>query len=291
MKRTLFLAGLLIGCPAATTEPQEEESPQEAAASAEEAPAPTEEKKAMIGDGVDEAAFKKMHELSDARAPDPQGEAVEIAGATGYLSLPEGEGPHPGVVVIHEWWGLNDNIKYWADRLAAVGYAALAVDLYGGKVATNADDAASYMKSVEQSAANEILVAAHVFLGSDDRVRAPKVGSIGWCFGGGQSLQLAIAESGLDAAVMYYGFPTMDEELLGKIEAPILGIFANQDDFIPPDKVDAFAKALEKAGVAHTIHRYDAVHAFANPSNAKYDQAAAADAFEKSKAFFAEHLR
>ncbi|MEM1026312.1 MAG: dienelactone hydrolase family protein [Myxococcota bacterium] len=241
---------------------------------------------------VDEAAFKKAHALTDAQAPQAEGEMIEVGGAKAYLSLPDGDGPHPGVVVIHEWWGLNQNIKYWTDRMAALGYAAVAVDLYGGKVATDPENAAKYMKSVDQQAANGILTAAHAFLRSDERVKAPKVGSMGWCFGGGQSLQLALADSKLDAAVMYYGFPVTDAAKLKVIEADILALFGGADDFIPMEQVEAFEKALKEAGVDYELHVYEgATHAFANPSNPHYDMKNASDAFEKTKAFLAAKLK
>ena len=247
--------------------------------------------KALASGLVDEAAFKQAHELTDAKAPEPTGEMIEVGGARAYLSLPEGEGPHPGLVVIHEWWGLNQNIEYWSDRMAALGYAAVAVDLYGGKVATDPENAAKYMKDVVQKKANEIMTAAHTFLREDERVMAPKVGSIGWCFGGGQSLQLALADPELDAAVMYYGFPVNDPAQLKAIEADVLALFGGNDDFIPMEQIKGFEAALKKADVDYELHVYEgATHAFANPSNKHYDMENASDAFEKTKAFLATQL-
>jgi carboxymethylenebutenolidase len=240
---------------------------------------------------LSEESFKVLHELKKGAAPEILGETIELAGGEAYLSLPEGKGPHPGIVVIQEWWGLNENIKFWSDRLAAEGYAAVAVDLYDGKVATNRDDAYAYMQSVEDGRAHEILRAALDFLKSDPRIRAPKRGSIGWCFGGGWSLNLALAAPDLDAAVVYYGRLVEDPEELGKIGARICGIFGNQDQGIPPESVDGFVAGLEKAGVDHEIHRYDANHAFANPSSARYDHEAAAAAWEKVREFLAANLR
>jgi carboxymethylenebutenolidase len=195
------------------------------------------------------------------------------------------------MLVIHEWWGLNEHIKHYADRLAAEGYASLAVDLYGGEVATTPDRAMELVKSVSPKKAQGMLTAAHQFLAEDSRIQASSRGVIGWCFGGGWALQHAVHAKDLDAAVMYYGRVVTDVDRLRDIEAPILGVFANNDESIPPDQVDAFDQALDRADVRHQIERYDAEHAFANPSSARYDEAAAAKAWEKTSAFLAESLK
>jgi len=241
---------------------------------------------------LDEASFKQIHEMRTDQSPKPRGIEIDLAGTKAYLSLPENaKAPLPAIVVIHEWWGLNDHIRHWTDRLAADGYAALAVDLFGGKVATNPEEAMALVKGVDEAKAREVLAAAHRFLKEDPRVAASKRGVIGWCFGGGWSLQHALAEPDLDAAVIYYGRLVMDEKQLAKIHARLLGVFANRDKSIPPESVDAFAKALERAGKTIELHRYDAEHGFANPSGARYDQASAADAWEHVRAFFAATLK
>jgi carboxymethylenebutenolidase len=241
---------------------------------------------------VSEAQFKAMHELKTGPAPALQGQRIELAGGHAYLSLPPGaKPPFPAVVVVQEWWGLNDHIKHWTDRLAGEGYAALAVDLYDGNVATTPDSALHYMKQVRTERAREILLAAHSFLARDSRVQATRRGSIGWCFGGGQSLALALAAPDLDACVLYYGHPELDPQVLKAIKAPVLGVFGNQDQSIPPATVDAFDKALTEAGVRHTIRRYDAPHAFANPSNPKYDEKAAGAAWAEVQRFLETELR
>jgi len=239
---------------------------------------------------LSEEDFKALHELTRAKAPPARGGVVEIAGTKAYLSLPERPGPVPGVVVIHEWWGLNDHVRHWTDRLAARGWAALAVDLYGGAVAADPDAAMAAMKAVDEAAALATLRAAHRFLQEDPRVRAPRTASVGWCFGGGWSLQLALAEPELDAAVIYYGRLVTEPERLQAIRADVLGVFGTQDQGIPPDVVDAFDTALDRAVVPHAILRYDAQHAFANPSSARYDQASAADAWERVQAFLERSL-
>ncbi|AEI64080.1 dienelactone hydrolase family protein [Corallococcus macrosporus] len=241
---------------------------------------------------VSEEAFKAMHTLRSDAPPSLQGEEVEVAGTQAYLSLPQGaQGPLPAVLVIHEWWGLNPHIKHWADRLAAEGYAALAVDLYGGKVATTREEALALLKAVDPARAQETLRAAHAFLQQDARVRAPRTGSIGWCFGGGWSLRTAMAIPELDAAVLYYGNPVTDARELAAIQAPVLGIFGTKDPSIPQATVQAFRQALDEAGVRHYILEFEAEHAFANPSGERYDEQAAAGAWQQVAAFLDQHLR
>jgi len=241
---------------------------------------------------LDEEAFKKLHDLSQEKRPPPAGKMIQLKTSRAYLSLPKkGKAPFPAVLVIHEWWGLNGHIKYWADRLAADGYAALAVDLYGGQVALTRDDALKYMKAVDAAKAKAVLKEAHAFLATDERVRAKKRACVGWCFGGGWSLQHALQAPDLDGAVIYYGRLVTDPVQLKAIKAPLLGVFGDQDRGIPPKVVNAFAKALEEAGVKHTILRYDAQHAFANPSSGRYDAKAAEDAWKKVRAFLAKRLK
>jgi len=245
-------------------------------------------------DLLSEEEFKALHQLKEEEAPPGRGETVELPdGTKAYLSLPTA-GPAgarlPGLVVIHEWWGLNSHIRHWTDRLAAAGYAALAVDLYGGAVATTTDEAMKRMQSVDEEASIATLRAAVRYLRESPYVRADRVGSIGWCFGGGWSLKLAIDDPDLDVAVIYYGRLETDPEVLKKIHARILGIFGNRDRGIPPAVVDAFDEGLTKAGVAHEIHRYEADHAFANPSSARYDAKSAEDAWRKVQAFLGQYL-
>jgi carboxymethylenebutenolidase len=244
--------------------------------------------------GLSEEEFKKLHQLKEGEAPAAKGTMVALAdGTQAYLALPEHAQPGlPAVVVVHEWWGLNSHIKHWADRLTLTGRAALAVDLYGGKVATDRDQAAVLMGEANKDPdkAVKTLLAGFDFVKTDARVKAGKVASLGWCFGGGMSLRLAIHAPTLDAAVMYYGFPINDKEELAKIKAPLLGVFGNKDKAIDPAKVDAFDLALTQAGVVHTIHRYDADHGFANPSNAISDEKSAADAWTKVQKFLDEKL-
>ncbi|MBI5850561.1 MAG: dienelactone hydrolase family protein [Planctomycetes bacterium] len=242
---------------------------------------------------LDESSFAALHDLrADAPPARLSGEEIEIDGAKAYLALPaDASAPLPAVLVIHEWWGLNDHVKHWTDRLAADGYAALAIDLYGGTVATTREEAATAMRAVDEAAARATLLAAHRFLARDPRVLARRRGVIGWCFGGGWSLQLALAAPDLDAAVVYYGRLVTDPAALRSIHAPVLGIFGTRDRGIPPASVDAFESAMRDADRACRVLRYDADHAFANPSGARYDQANAAAAWREVRGFLAARLR
>jgi carboxymethylenebutenolidase len=219
---------------------------------------------------------------------------VDGTAVTGYLSRPAGaEGSIPGLLVIHEWWGLNDNIRSMTDRLAGEGYVALAVDLYGGQVAADPGGAQSLMQAAMQNvpAAEENLRQAFAFL--EGEAQATRVGTIGWCFGGGWSLNTALLlPDQVGATVIYYGRVTDEQDRLATLEMPILGIFGGEDQGIPVDSVNAFEEALSSLGKNAQIHIYDgADHAFANPSGTNYQPEAAADAWEKTTAFFAEHLQ
>ena len=249
-------------------------------------PAPVTENKPAETGGLSEEEFKALHTPpAPGQAPVLHGETIDLAGTKAYLSLPEGKGPFPAIIVIHEWWGLNENIEHWADRLAKTGWAALAVDLYGGTVAKTPDEAMAAMKTVDPAKASATIDAAIDFVSKDPRIAAPKRAVIGWCFGGGWSLQTALDHPELDGAIIYYGQLETDPAKLAAIKAQLLGVFGNEDKGIPPAKVNEFEAALKKAGVRETIYRYDAEHAFANPSNPKYDEKASADAWSHVVAF------
>jgi carboxymethylenebutenolidase len=211
---------------------------------------------------------------------------------TGYLARPAGSaGGHPGVIVIHEWWGLNDNVETMARMLAHEGYAALAVDLYGGEAAGDPEGARALMQKVmdDPAPAKDNLRQAHAYL--TRKLGAPRTGVIGWCFGGGWSLQTALLLPELDAAVMYYGRVVTDQDELRALRAPLLGLFGAEDQGIPVDGVRAMEAALGELGKDVTIVVYPgAGHAFANPSGTRYQADAAKDAWAKTTAFFAEHL-
>jgi len=200
--------------------------------------------------------------------------------------------PLPAVIVIHEWWGLNDNVKAMSDRLAAEGYIVLAVDLYGGEIASTPSEARQKMISVVE---NQQLAAANIrqaYEFVDTIAGAPKVGSLGWCFGGGWSLNTAMLfPNDLDAAVIFYGQVTADEDELRPLSTPILGLFGEADDGIPVSSVREFEATLGRLRKDFEIHIYPgAEHAFANPTGDAYDRDAAEDAWQKTIAFLSRTL-
>jgi carboxymethylenebutenolidase len=210
----------------------------------------------------------------------------------GYLAKPaDAASSSPGIIVIHEWWGLNDNIRMMTDKLAGEGYTALAVDMYYGKVAESPDSAGTYARLVNQDEAVDNLTQAYNFLNGEQG--AENIGVIGWCFGGAWSLQTALAHpQKIDATVIYYGRLVTDAQQLEKLQMPVLGIFGAEDDGIPPKTVNAFKSALNEAGVSNSIHIYEnAGHAFANPSGTRYNKEAAEDAWEKTTRFLEANLK
>ena len=185
--------------------------------------------------------------------------------------------------VIHEWWGLNDYIKKEAATFASEmpGVNVIAVDLYDGRVATTAEEAGKYMGEVKTERATAILKGVQLYAG-------PKAqfASIGWCFGGGWSLQEALLGGKQTVGcVMYYGMPEKDVAKLKTLNTDVLGIFASQDKWINPEVVGQFKKDVEAAGKQLTVESYDADHAFANPSNPKFIQEYAAKAHAQSLAY------
>lgn len=200
--------------------------------------------------------------------------------------------PLPAVIVIHEWWGLNDNIRAMADRLAGEGYIVLAVDLFGGKSATAPEQARHQMLEVVENpeAARENIQKAYDFVSMT--AGAPRIGSLGWCFGGGWSLNTAmLLGDDLDAAVIFYGQVSDDEEKLRPITSPILGLFGDLDQGISVGSVQRFEEALQRLRKNHVIHIYPgADHAFANPTGSAYNAVAAEDAWQKTLEFLNLHL-
>lgn len=209
------------------------------------------------------------------------------------MYTPSGSGPFPALVVIHEWWGLNDWVKEQAQKLADQGYVTLAVDLYRGKVATTQDEAHELMRGVPEDRAQRDLLAAFDYLASQQNVKPGNIGSIGWCMGGGYSLDLALAQPKLKACVINYGHLATDESSLKKINAAILGLFGGQDRGIPPDSVNAFTDDLKRLGKTVDTHIYpDAGHAFENPNNkGGYRADDAKDAWDRTVAFLEKYLK
>jgi carboxymethylenebutenolidase len=209
------------------------------------------------------------------------------------LYTPVGRGPFPAIIVIHEWWGLNDWVKEQASKLADQGYAALAIDLYRGQVAEKSDVAHELSRGVPQDRALRDLHAAFEFLQSQPNVKKNRIASIGWCWGGEYALDVALQEPTLAATVINYGSLVTDPESIQKIHAAILGNFGGKDKGITPEDVGKFEAALKQAGKRADIKIYpNAGHAFENPSNkGGYRAADAADAWQRTVKFLNDTLK
>ncbi|MFQ5775910.1 MAG: dienelactone hydrolase family protein [Kiloniellaceae bacterium] len=210
------------------------------------------------------------------------GKAVKAA-----LALPA-KTPAPAILLVHEWWGLNDQIKAVAAEFAREGYVALAVDLYDGRVATARDQAGAYMQAVDPAEATDTLASWVAWLRRHPKATG-KVGTVGWCFGGGWSLNASIAAP-VEATVIYYGRVDRPAEDLKSLEGPVLGHFATRDKWIDEEMVAGFERAMRAAGKSLEVHWYEADHAFANPTGARYDAEDAQLAWRRTLAFFRKHL-
>ncbi|MDW0152969.1 MAG: dienelactone hydrolase family protein [Nitrososphaeraceae archaeon] len=220
--------------------------------------------------------------------------------AQGYLVYPvstnDSQRKLPAVVMIHEWWGLNQNIKDMANLLAKNGFVVLAADLYHGKVTDNPQLAMELVQTARdnQNSSTANLQAAVKYLSSAPNVDNKKIVSLGWCFGGGQSLQLALnsQEHPLAATILYYGTPLVtDNELISKIKWPVLGIFGDKDEAIPIAEINQFRSSLNESGIKNEIHVYSGVgHAFANPSGDSYAPEETADAWQRTLSFLKKYV-
>ncbi len=211
----------------------------------------------------------------------------------GYLALPAQPGRHPGLVVIQEWWGLVPWVEEQARKFAAQGYVALAVDLYRGKTTTNPRIAGEWMQNLDQNRAVGDLVAGFNYLAARPDVIKNKIGSVGWCMGGGYSLLLAEHEPTLAACIVNYGLLPTDPATISRIHAPVLGNFGGLDGWITPAKVHAFERAMKSAGKSFNAKIYpDASHAFENPNNKSgYRPADAKDAWNRMVEFLSTTLK
>jgi carboxymethylenebutenolidase len=211
-------------------------------------------------------------------------------GKTGRAYYVKSDQPTDNVLfVFQEWWGLNDYIKQVADKYKEeLGNVNIyAIDLYDGKVATTPEEAQKYMSELKDDRANAIIQGAIEYVGS-----GAKIATIGWCLGGGWSLQAAlIGGKKTVGCVMYYGMPEKNIERLKGLNCDVIGFFGSQDKFINPDVVKAFQEDMWKAGKNLTVHNYDAVHAFANPSNPKFNKEYAEDAHEKALAYLKKKFK
>ncbi len=207
-------------------------------------------------------------------------------GHAGYASHPAAPSSRGGIVLVHEWWGLNDNIRAVADRLAGEGYAVIAVDVYGGQSADTAEQARALMQQAmaDPDAVQDNVRAASAWL---DEQGVPSVAVMGYCFGGGVALNAAIASpDAFDAAVIYYGHVTSDSERLARIDDPVIAFFGRDDQGIPVADVEAFEAALDQVDADAEVIIYDgAGHAFANPSGERYQEDAATDAWDRTLQF------
>jgi len=218
---------------------------------------------------------------------------IDYGPATGFIALPKKDGIYPAVIMIHEWWGLNDNIKEMARSLATEGYVVLAVDLFEGKIAKDANEARELTTKIRNNNSQAIsnMKSAAQFLKNQNNIDKNKIASMGWCFGGQMSLQLALNEK-LAATVIYYGNLETNSTKLSVIKWPVLGIFGSKDTSISVDTVKEFEAALSQLGIENEIYIYPNVgHAFANPSGANYAPEETKDAWEKTLKFLEKNLK
>lgn len=243
-----------------------------------------------VGSPSDAAGIRPQRAVVTERLPYAE---VDDELVYGHFAFPaDMVDPLPGLIVIHEWWGLNDGVRAMADRLAAEGYVVLAVDLFDGKSTLSPSDARAQMLSVVENPAhaNENIRQAYQFL--MDTAQSPRIGSLGWCFGGGWSLNTALLfPDELDATVIYYGQVTDNEEQLAPLNVPVLGLFGEDDRGITVESVNAFEQALENLGKNYEIEIYaDAEHAFANPTGNRYNAAVAEIAWNRTLEFLDRYL-
>jgi carboxymethylenebutenolidase len=212
---------------------------------------------------------------------------------SGYLARPDRPGRLPGLIVIHEWWGQTDWAREETREFSEQGYVALAIDLYRGKVTSDPKEAAALSQGLPQDRVARDLKAAFDYLASRPDVNKSKIGSVGWCMGGGYSLELAELEPQLAACIVNYGEMPTDPAKIEAIHAPLLGNFGNDDTVIPPSAVRQFQKDLEADGklIDAKIY-YNAPHAFENPGNKTgYRLQEAADAWKRMINFLANNLK
>lgn len=228
----------------------------------------------------EDKAFRGKHEIPDSIHFNDKGIMLEMETKDGVntnaYALMHSEKPEKILLIFHEWWGLNDFIKKEAVRFYQEldGVSVMALDLYDGKVATTREEASAYMKAASKERINNIINAAIEYVGPD-----AKIGTIGWCFGGGWSVKASIAAADQGSAcVMYYGMPPEDKTALAPIQAPILGVFASEDKWINEEVKERFENNCEALNKDIRTVVYDADHAFANPSSPRYNESAAQSA-------------
>ncbi len=206
---------------------------------------------------------------------------------TGYFLEPDTE-PAGAVLLIHEWWGLNDQIRSMVPKFAEAGYLSLAVDLYQKQVAETPDKARALMQQIQPDVATDALVTWINWLREHPKSNG-KVGTVGWCFGGGWSLNASIATP-VEATVIYYGRCGKSADEVASLIGPVLGHFATQDQFINQDMVSRFETSMDAAGKTYTNHWYEADHGFANPTTTRHDAEDTMLAWSRTLDFFKIHL-
>ena len=252
----------------------------------------TEEASDAMAKFTSDSEFKDAHEKPAAINFQGKGEMMEFRTPDGGMAKAYAVKQNPRTTkylfVIHEWWGLNDQIKQEADRLfdSLGNVTVMALDLYDGQVTDNPDEAGKIMNAVKPERCEAIIKGALAVAGKDG-----EVATIGWCFGGGWSLKSSIMAGGQGVAcVMYYGMPVENAKELAPLKAPILGIFAKQDGWITPEVAQKFENLAKASGKTIETHIYDADHAFANPSSPRYNEEAAQQANREAWGFLKEHL-
>lgn len=210
-----------------------------------------------------------------------------------YIAMPEGEGPFPALIVIHEWWGLNDWIKSTTDELARHGYVSLAIDLYRGSIAGSAEEAHELMRGLPEDRVAKDLKAAFTYLTKKKSVDPERIGSIGWCMGGSYSMKASQVLPSLAAAVICYGRLVTEEVEISKIACPILGIFGETDRGIPAASVKIFERTAQKLEKnVRTVVYPNVGHAFMNSNNKTgYDEATTLEAWQRIHAFLELRLK
>jgi carboxymethylenebutenolidase len=239
-----------------------------------------------------QSTFASLHiNPKQASAAEQLGKMISFSVSDGKEAnayfIPSKKKSNKWLIVVQEWWGLNDNIKNEADKYYKDlgNMNVLAVDMYDGKVAATADSAMKLMRGADMTRMVAIIKGAVEHAGKDANIY-----SVGWCFGGMWSLQTAIlAESKAKGAVMFYGRPESNLDKLKTLQCDVIGFFGNKDQSPSPAVVNEFEKNMQAAGKKLETHRYEAGHGFANPSNPSFNAEAAADAYQKAIAFLKAH--
>ena len=283
--------GFSNACGGGTEAPPEE--PAESAAASE--PAEAEGTRIALAPTAEDALPAAL--LGTAAAP--QGQVLNYlpddSATTGYLALPEGDGPHPALMLVHEWDGLNDRVRQVADALAAEGYVALAADLYQGRTGSNREENMALVQEtrgdMEQVVANLNTAASYL---RDRGDTSGKIAVMGWCFGGGIALSYGLDGDAHEGTAIFYGQLVQDQDMLQRITHEVYGTFAEQDSGIPPEDVEQFVEALRTAGIENDVHIYDEVnHGFWLWVDQQPDTRTepALDAWQRLKSYLSRTLR